>query len=231
MPAAPRSRSCCGAARRAPATKNSSSHSATGPRRGARGTPRGSTQGGEDLHGVAAWLVGRSETTRPSTSSTIRSQRREPRVVGHQQEGGAGPRFTSCSRSKTRRRSWCRGSRWARPRARAGVHRERPRDRDALLAAGEMDGRVVATAVSPTFSSSSFRTAAFPRPAGPGRRYRHQDVLQGGERGQQVVELEDETDAVAAQAGERAVVEEPLVSCPSMMKSLPPVGGPAIRSR
>ena len=83
---------------------------------------------------------------------------------------------------------------------------ERPRDRHALLLAARELGRIVMAAFGQADLVEQRRRArAALRHAGD--LHRHEDVLERGQRRQQVEELEDEADAQAAQPRERVFVE------------------------
>ena len=92
---------------------------------------------------------------------------------------------------------------------------ERAGDRHALLLAARQLRRIVMAAVrSPTSASSASARAPGIRRAG--NLHRHQHVLAGRQRRQQVEELEDEADPLAAQPRQRvlaiAVMSTPSIS-------------------
>jgi hypothetical protein len=84
--------------------------------------------------------------------------------------------------------------------------RQGPGDRHALLlAAGELGGVVVGAVGEPHGRKELAGPVERAGPAGQLQRHRH--VLERGERGDQVVGLEHEADAVPAQARQRVLVE------------------------
>ena len=122
---------------------------------------------------------------------------------------------------------------------------ERAGDRDALLfAAGELRRIVMAASRQPDFVEQRAAPRCRHRPAG--NLHRHQDVLERRQRRDQVEELEDEADLLAAQPREAVLVElrdvhavdersRPLegASSPAMSPSsvdLPLPDGPVIAS-
>ena len=83
---------------------------------------------------------------------------------------------------------------------------QRAGDRDALLlAAGELRRIVMAAVGKADFGEQ--RVARAPGVARAGNLHRHEHVLERGQRRQQVKELKDEADALAAETRERVFVE------------------------
>ncbi len=89
-----------------------------------------------------------------------------------------------------------------------GLEQERAGDRDALLlAARELRGQVVAPRPEPDALEQLDRAGPRRVVAAAGDQGRQDDVLLGAQRRQQVEELEDEADRLAAKQGELALAE------------------------
>ena len=86
------------------------------------------------------------------------------------------------------------------------IIRERARQRDALLLAAGKLRRIVVRAAG---QSDLLEQLLGPRPrvGDAGDLHRHRDVLVGGQRRDQVKELEDEADLFAAQLRQRVLAE------------------------
>ena len=130
------------------------------------------------------------------------------RVVGDHDDGAARARGPSgAGSSAPRRRSGSRGCRSARRRRRRRAGRS-ARGRSRPAAAGRRTARragASSRSARPSVSTRVSSHAGSRRAAGELERQR--DVLLGREHRQQVERLEDEADAVAAQPGQRVVVE------------------------
>ena len=87
------------------------------------------------------------------------------------------------------------------------VVRERPRDRHALLLAARELRRVVMAAVRQARPRRAAPRARAPRAGHARDLHRHQHVLERRQRRDQVKELEDEADLLAAQPRERVLAE------------------------
>ena len=158
---------------------------------------------------LRALAASSSRTTRPSRSAIVTSAtRRQLRIVRHEHQrrlaravdveqqlddlvaGGAVEIAGRLVGEQDRR-----------------IVRQRARDRDALLLAARELRRIVMAALG---RARPPRAAPSRAPRGlrhAGDLHRHQDVLERGQRRQQVEELEDEADARAAQPRQRVLVE------------------------